>query len=120
MNETDFQAPPTASVFQPAPPPPPQEGNGLAIASMVLGIVSFVLCGPLCSVPAIILGHISLGKIRRGAMSQEARGFAMAGTILGYINILMVALGLFFVLFMGGLAFLAGGAGHVSPFVYQL
>jgi len=99
---------------------PPQEGNGLAIASMVLGIVSFVLCGPFCSVPAVILGHISLGKIRRGVMSQDAKGFAMAGTLLGWINLALAAVGLFFVLLWVGLAILAGGAGHVSPFVYAL
>ncbi len=124
MNDTDFQSapvvPPVPSSpppIQPRPPAPPQEGNGLAIASMVLGIVSFVVCGPLCSIPAVILGHMSLGKIRRGDMSQEARGFAMAGTILGWINLALVAIGV--IVFLG-LVLFAGNAGRVSPFVYSL
>ena len=98
-------------------PAAPKEGNGLAIASMVLGILSFVFCGPLFSVPAVILGHMCLGKIRSGAMPQDARGFAMAGTILGWVNLALFILAagvmLLFTIF-------AGGAGRVSPFTYQL
>ncbi len=79
MNETDCQSP---SSSLSSPPQAPALGNGQAIAGMVLGISSFVLCGPLCSVPAVILGHMTLEKVRRGVVSQDARGFAMAGTIL--------------------------------------
>jgi hypothetical protein len=122
MNDTDFQSPPVVPPSSPPPiqpisPEPPQEGNGLAIASMVLGIVSFVLCGPVCSVPAVILGHMSLGRIRCGVMSPDSRGFAMAGTILGWINIALVLLAM---MVMIGLTLLAGNAGRVSPFVYAL
>ena len=126
MSDTDFHAPPVIPPFpvspppiqrfSPGPPQPPQEGNGLAIASTVLGIVSFVLGGPFCSVPGVILGHISLGKIRRGAMSREARGFARAGIILGWINIALVVGGLFLLVWF----FFASHAGRVSPFVYSL
>jgi uncharacterized membrane protein len=119
MNETAFQnAPPV-----PPPPtitpgsPPAREGNGQAIASLVLGIVSFVLCGPFCSIPAVILGHISLGKIRRGVVSRDARGFALAGTVLGWVNIALVVIGL---LSFVALVLFAGNAGRVSPFVYSL
>ena len=106
----------------PIPPDPqgpvtPQEGNGQAIASMVLGILSFVFCGPFFSVPAVILGHMCLGKVRNGVMSQDARGFAMAGTILGWINLGLFILGAGIMLLF---AFFASGAGRVSPFTYQL
>ncbi len=84
---------------------------------MVLGIASFVLGGPFCSVPGVILGHISLGKIRRGVMSRDARGFAMAGTVLSWINI---ALAVVCIVIFLGLFFFAGNAGRVSPFVYSL
>ncbi len=116
MSETDCQDTPFAT-----PPPPPTAGNGQAIASMVLGILSYVLCcGPLCSVPAVVLGHLSLGKIRRGVMSQDARGFALAGTLLGWINIALVALVFGFMLLSMGFALFTGGATHVSPFIYKL
>ncbi len=98
------------------PPPAPHntQSSGSAIASMVLGILSFLFCGPLFSVPAVILGHGVLGKIRRGELSGDSRGFAMAGLILGYIN-----LGIFALMIL--LVVLAGfRGGHVSPFVYSL
>lgn len=58
---------------------------GLAIASMVLGIISFVFFGGiLTAIPAIICGHIAIGKVKRG----EAKGYGMAiaGLCLGYLS----------------------------------
>ena len=93
-----------------------KSGNGQAIASMVLGILSFVFCGPLFSIPAVILGHIFLKKARQGGGSADARGFAMAGLVLGYVN-----LAIFLLVVIPFMVFtvLAGGAGHVSPFIYK-
>jgi len=77
-----------------APPPMTTypEGNGLAIASMVLGIISFVCGGPFTSLPAVICGHLATGKIRRGEMAPDAKGFATAGLVLGYINLVLSVL----------------------------
>jgi hypothetical protein len=97
--------------------PAPQEGNGQAIASMVLGILSFVACGPIFSVPAIILGKIALDKIRRGVMSPDSQSFAKAGTILGWINLALFVAG--FALFVLFFVVSASGAGRVSPFIYK-
>ncbi len=116
MNNTPYDAVPNV----PPVPRTPQEGNGLAIASMVLGILSFVLCGPLCSIPAVILGHMSLGRIRRGVMPPDSRNFALVGTIIGYVNIALVALGILWMMVFVGFAYFSGNAGHVSPFVYKL
>jgi peptidoglycan biosynthesis protein MviN/MurJ (putative lipid II flippase) len=52
--------------------------NGLAIASLVLGIVGV-------SIVAIILGHISLNQIKN--TGEQGRGMALAGTILGYVGL---------------------------------
>ena len=54
--------------------------NGLAIASMVLGVVGV-------SIVAVILGHVALSQIKKSEGSQEGRGFAIAGVVLGYIGI---------------------------------
>ncbi len=70
-----------------------QESNGLAIASMVLGIISFVCGGPFAALPAVICGHLANGKIRRGEMARDAKGFATAGLVLGYINLAVITLG---------------------------
>jgi hypothetical protein len=97
-------------------PQPPREGSGLSIASMVLGILSFVFCGPLFAVPAVILGHMSLNKVRQGLMPADARGFAVAGLVLGYVNLAIFVLVVIpLILFI----LLAHGASQVSPFIYM-
>ncbi len=78
-----------------APPPPPQSSEGSksqAIASLVFGILSFACLGPLGSIPAVILGHLSLSSIKKGTMPAEARGLAVAGLVIGYINIVLCVL----------------------------
>ena len=68
-------------------------GSGMAIASLVLGIVGFLI--PLiCSVLAITFGGIALSNSnKRGA---SGKGMAIAGLVLGIIGCLV------------GLAILAG------------
>src|SRR3979411_1023035 len=57
------QYPPQA---QPYPRYQPPKTDGGAVASMVLGIASIVLClNIFTGIPAIILGHISLSKIKK-------------------------------------------------------
>lgn len=69
--------------------PTPSESNGLAIASLVLGIVGFVVPG-LASVAAVITGHLGLSQIKRSNLSQGGRGLAIAGLVLGYLQIAAV------------------------------
>ena len=63
--------------------------NGLAIASMVLGIIWFF---GVSSFLAVILGHVALNKLNRPDNRQGGRGMAIAGLILGYIGIGIFAL----------------------------
>ncbi|MBO0824168.1 MAG: DUF4190 domain-containing protein [Actinobacteria bacterium] len=56
--------------------------DGLAIASMVLGIVWIYGLG---SILAVIFGHVSLRKIANEG--KGGRGMAIAGLVLGYIGI---------------------------------
>jgi hypothetical protein len=60
--------------------------NGLAIASLVLGIVWVFWLG---SILAVIFGHIALGQIKRSG--QSGKGMAVAGLVLGYIGIAWIA-----------------------------
>ena len=57
-----------------APPPMPPGGaggktNGLAIASLVMGIIGFLglaaCLGGVVGIPAVICGHIALGQIKK-------------------------------------------------------
>jgi hypothetical protein len=59
--------------------PMPVQTCGLAVASLVLSLL-----GPLCSIPAIICGHLALRKITK-TPALSGRGLALAGTIVGYV-----------------------------------
>ena len=65
--------------------------NGLAIASMICGILSlvfFCFCGGLfLGIPAVICGHLSLNQLNAPGNSQQGRGMAIAGLICGYLGI---------------------------------
>jgi hypothetical protein len=63
---------------------PEKRTSGLAIASLVLGIVWLFWFG---SIAAVVFGHIALGQIRRGRGAIEGRGLAVAGLVLGYIGV---------------------------------
>jgi len=78
-------------------PPPTQKTDALAIWSLVLGILSYVCLGPLAAIPAIICGHIARSKIKSSAESLGGSGMALAGLILGYVDMVI------FVLAIGGI-----------------
>jgi len=64
--------------------------NGLAIASMVCGIIAFptIFCyiGLFISIAAIIMGHIARKQIRESQGIQSGDGMALSGIIMGYIG----------------------------------
>ena len=64
--------------------------NTLAIISMILGIAGYVVLPFVAGIAAVITGHIARGQIRR--TGEAGRGFALAGLILGYVNIALTVL----------------------------
>jgi hypothetical protein len=64
------------------------QDRGLAILSFVLGLASFVLClSALTGLPAILFGHIARRRAARLPVRYGGAGLAMAGLILGYLNL---------------------------------
>ncbi|MEI8197807.1 MAG: DUF4190 domain-containing protein [Phycisphaerae bacterium] len=63
--------------------------SGMAITSMILGILSFCL-SVLAGVPAIILGCISLSMINREPQRYAGKGFAITGIVTGSIGCTLV------------------------------
>ena len=61
--------------------------SGMAVTSMVLGILSLICFGILTGIPAIILGHIALGRTRKAPAQYAGGGMAIAGFVLGYLSI---------------------------------
>jgi hypothetical protein len=63
--------------------------SGIAIASLVLGLVSFCL-SVLTGIPAIILGARSLRAIKRSGGRVSGEGVAIAGIVTGSIGVLLL------------------------------
>jgi hypothetical protein len=77
--------------YPPSGPWAPQSTNGLAIASLILGIVGWLACG-VGSVLAIIFGFIASAQIRDSRGRQGGSGMAKAGIILGFVGVALFAL----------------------------
>ncbi|MCF7789048.1 MAG: DUF4190 domain-containing protein [Prosthecobacter sp.] len=67
---------------------PPQGTSGLAIASLVCGILGFLTLG-LAGLPAVITGHLAISRIRKSAGALGGQGLAIAGLIMGYLGIVL-------------------------------
>jgi hypothetical protein len=82
--------PQPAPSFLPAPPVRYVQGsvppitNGMAIASMVLGILWLYWIG---SVLALIFGYVAKGQIDASGGRQGGRGMAIAGIVLGWVGV---------------------------------
>ena len=78
--------------------PPPGYGqapktNGMAIASLVLGILW--ICG-IGSILALIFGLVARNQIQESQGQQQGQGLAIAGIVLGAIGVALLVLGLIF------------------------
>lgn len=64
---------------------------GLAVASMVCGIVSLMACyvHALAAIPAVVCGHLAIKKIRESQQPMAGRGMAIAGLVTGYLGLLI-------------------------------
>lgn len=86
--------------------------NSLAIASAIVGALSWFLCPFIGAISAVVMGHVAKGEMRR---TQEGGwGWATAGQVLGYVHLAVYGLGLVvFFSVCGGLAALGalGAAG---------
>ncbi len=98
-----YGPPPTAPGYAPVPAPgfgyqtgyaaygyvPVQKTNGLAVASLVCSLLwVFGLGGIL----AIVFGFIARSQIKRSGDGQRGNGLALAGIIIGFAGLLIVAL----------------------------
>lgn len=96
------------------PPPvyyttaPAKPTSSTAIVSLVSGLLSWLLLPWLGALVAIISGHMARGEIRRSNGQMEGDGMAVAGLVLGYLQIgLTLAFVLLLFMFFGGLAAIA-------------
>ena len=97
--------PPFGQQIPPPPPPAPQphlfpghgqatlqatpKVDGLAVASLVLGIVWVYWIG---SILAIIFGAVALRRIKRSQGWRTGKGMAIAGLVLGIVGVAILVL----------------------------
>lgn len=91
-----YPPPPPGAVASGYPPPPPgypayqaQQVNSLAIASLIVGILWIFWIG---SLMAVAFGYAALRQIKNSGGLQTGRGMALAGIILGWVGIALLAL----------------------------
>jgi Domain of unknown function (DUF4190)/GYF domain 2 len=63
--------------------------SGLAISSLVCGIVALVTCLVFVGIPAVICGHMALNQIANSPTLMVGRGMALAGLVCGYLSSLI-------------------------------
>jgi hypothetical protein len=93
---------PGPAPYSPPPPvapyaAPPASGggnsNGMAVAALVLGILTFVCLGPIAGVLAIVFGILGMKKAKETGVGK---GMSIAGIVLGAVGTVLTIV-LFFV-----------------------
>jgi hypothetical protein len=75
--------------------------SGMAIASLITALTCL---GPL----AIIFGHMAMSRIKRSAGQLTGHGLALAGTIMGYVGLLVLLFIILPIIFVGARAWKKG------------
>ena len=62
--------------------------NSMALTSFILSLVGLIVAGLPCGIVAVILGIVGLVKF--DATKEKGKGFAIAGLIVGVIDVVAV------------------------------
>jgi type IV pilus assembly protein PilA len=68
----------------------PAETSGKATASLILGILAYIILPFFAAIPAIILGHLALSEIKKSAGRIKGNSMATAGMVMGYAQIALI------------------------------
>jgi uncharacterized protein DUF4190 len=88
---------PATPVWQPPPPPAyaRPENKSLAIAAMVIGIISvtvgWMCLGPIPGIAAIIMGAVALSQIKKTPDRVGGKPMAVVGVVTGGLTVLIYA-----------------------------
>jgi hypothetical protein len=101
---TDYIPPSTEA--EPSAYALPDKASGLAVTTLVLGILSFCCCSFFAGIPALICGYLENGKIGRNQSSAKGKWMVITGMILGVISLILGCLQILWVIFFGGMGVL--------------
>jgi competence protein ComGC len=70
----------------------PKKPNGLALASLILGILSLLACGVgiIFSIPGVICGILGIKRVKNSAGTQTGQGLAVAGLVMSAVSLVML------------------------------
>ncbi len=86
----------------------PKKDSGLAIASLVCGIAAWTIFPVLAAIAAVITGHMAKKEIRESGNTLGGDGMALAGLLMGYIQLGLFVLVIIVVIFVALFAISAG------------
>lgn len=69
------------------PVPVHRTTNALAVVSLASGIAAWCLLPLIGAIVAIVCGHLARAELRRAQGAQEGDGLAVAGLVLGYVQL---------------------------------
>jgi len=66
--------------------------SGLAIASLVLGILAVLTCGVglVFSIPGLICGIMGMSRVKNSGGAQKGHGMAVTGTVLNSVSLILI------------------------------
>lgn len=89
-NPGDYQGYPQQGGYPPPPPgygyPQQAQGNGLAVAGLVCGIVGVLIANIILGPLAIIFGGVALSRANKGA---PRKNMAIAALVLGIVDLVV-------------------------------
>ena len=100
------ERPPMTPVWQPPPLQPRKpQSQGLAVASMITGILGLALgcIGPLPAIAAIVLGLMALSQIKQSPQTIGGKPLAIIGIVTGSLTVAFYVLLLIWMILAGAL-----------------
>ena len=81
-------------------PPYRSSTSSLAIVSLIFGVLAWCMLPFVGALVAVICGHLARNEISRAPADQriEGDGMAIAGLVLGYLQLVLCVLGVFFLI----------------------
>ena len=84
---------------------PVRQTNTLAIISLVSGLLGWTVLPVIGAIAAVVTGHLAKKEIRESNNTLSGDGMALAGLILGYVQIGILVLGILCLLVFGAAVF---------------
>lgn len=78
----------------------PAQTSGKATGSLISGVAAYIIAPFIGAIVAIVLGHLGLSEIKKSAGRLKGEGLAIAGLVLGYVQVV----GLPFILIIAAIA----------------